>query len=137
MGTRRQARELALQALFFLDIDKLDPEENLDAFCINYEEQLTKNIKPFFMVLVRGVLENKAEIDTLIRKYSKNWKLSRMPAVDRNIMRIATFELLKLEDVPATVTINEAIEIAKDFSSDDSGAFVNGILESVKGEVRG
>jgi transcription antitermination protein NusB len=88
------------------------------------------------MVLVRGVLENKAEIDTLIRKYSKNWKLSRMPAVDRNIMRIATFELLKLEDVPATVTINEAIEIAKDFSSDDSGAFVNGILESVKGEVR-
>ena len=136
MGTRRQARELALQALFFLDIDKLDPEENLDAFCINYEEQLTKNIKPFFMVLVRGVLENKAEIDTLIRKYSKNWKLSRMPAVDRNIMRIATFELLKLEDVPATVTINEAIEIAKDFSSDDSGAFVNGILESVKGEVR-
>ena len=136
MGTRRQARELALQALFFLDIDKLDPEENLDAFCINYEEQLTKNIKPFFMVLVRGVLENKAEIDTLIRKYSKNWKLSRMPAVDRNIMRIATFELLKLEDVPATVSINEAIEIAKDFSSDDSGAFVNGILESVKGEVR-
>ena len=138
MGYRRQARELALQALFFLDMDKKNPEkDNLEAFCANYQEELTESVQPFFMELVQGVLENKSRIDTLIQKYSKNWKLSRMPAVDRNILRIAAFELLKKEDIPPTVTINEAIEIAKEFGTDESGGFVNGILESVKGEVRG
>jgi transcription antitermination protein NusB len=138
MSYRRQARELALQVLFFLDIDnKTNPEENLEAFCVNYEKQLSENIKPFFILLVRGVLDNKSEIDTLIKKYSKNWKLSRMLAVDRNIIRIAAFELLKIEDIPPNVSINEAIEIAKDYGSDESGAFVNGIIESIKLEVRG
>ena len=138
MGYRRQARELALQALFFLDMDKKNPEkDNLEAFCANYQEELTESVQPFFMELVQGVLENKSRIDTLIQKYSKNWKLSRMPAVDRNILRIAAFELLKKEDIPPTVTINEAIEIAKEFGADESGGFVNGILESIKGEVRG
>jgi transcription antitermination protein NusB len=137
MGYRRQARELALQVLFFLDMDKKNPEEeNLKAFCANYQEELTQSVQPFFMELVRGVQENKSQIDTLIQKYSKNWKLSRMPAVDRNIIRIAAFELLKLEDIPPTVTINEAIEIAKEYGTDESGPFVNGILESVKEEVR-
>ena len=136
MGYRRQARELALQALFFLDMDKKNPEkDNLEAFCANYQEELTESVQPFFMELVQGVLGNKSRIDTLIQKHSKNWKLSRMPAVDRNILRIAAFELLKKEDIPPTVTINEAIEIAKEFGADESGGFVNGILESIKGEV--
>jgi N utilization substance protein B len=94
MGDRRQARELALQALFFLDMDKSDPDENLAAFCLNNEDLLTENVKPFFLDLIKGVLEHRTEIDALLHKYSKNWRITRMPVVDRNIMRMATFEYL-------------------------------------------
>ena len=132
MGDRRQARELALQALFFLDVDKFGPDENLAAFCLNNEDLLTENVKPFFMDLIKGVLENKTEIDALLNQYSKNWRLSRMPVVDRNIMRIATFEFLKRTDIPSSVTINEAVEIGKKYGTKDSGSFINGVLDRIR-----
>lgn len=132
MGDRRQARELALQALFFLDVDKSGNDENLAAFCTNNEDLLTENIKPFFLDLTQGVLAHQSEIDTLLNKYSKNWKLSRMPVVDRNIMRIATFEFLKRPDIPSSVTINEAVEIGKKYGTKDSGAFINGVLDRIR-----
>lgn len=132
MGDRRQARELALQALFFLDTDKSDPDENLAAFCLNNEDLLSENVKPFFMDLVKGVLEYRTEIDALLHKYSKNWRITRMPVVDRNIMRMATFEFLKRPDIPSSVTINEAVEIGKKYGTKDSGSFINGVLDQIR-----
>ena len=132
MGDRRQARELALQALFFFDMDKSDPDESLTAFCAGNEEKLTKAVAPFFLDLVKGVKENISQIDDLLYTYSKNWKISRMPVVDRNIMRIAIFEFLKRSDIPPSVTINEAVEIGKKYGTRDSGAFINGVLDRIK-----
>jgi len=132
MGDRRQAREFVLQALFFIDMDKSDPDQSLEAFCATYEEKLTSGIKPFFMDLVKGVMENQVQIDALLNQYSKNWKITRMPVVDRNIMRIAIFEFLKCEDIPPSVTINEAVEIGKKYGTRDSGSFINGVLDRIK-----
>lgn len=132
MGDRRQARELALQALFFFDMDTSDPDESMEAFCANNEEKLTQGVKPFFMDLVTGVREHQSQIDALLNTYSKNWKISRMPVVDRNIMRIATFEFLKRADIPCSVTINEAVEIGKKYGTRDSGSFINGVLDRIK-----
>ncbi len=136
MGDRREARELALQALFALDMEKALPnkdlDENLTAFCASNEKKLTKTVKPFFLELVKGVNENHSQIDFFLDKYSKNWKISRMPVVDRNIMRIATFEFLKYSDIPRSVTINEAVEIGKKYGTRDSGSFINGVLDRIK-----
>ena len=137
MGDRRKARELVLQALFFFDMNKsdsgkFDSDQNLEAFCTNNEEKLTQGIKPFFMDLVNGVMENRSQIDTLLNQYSKNWKITRMPVVDRNIMRIAIFEFLKHADIPPSVTINEAVEIGKKYGTRDSGSFINGVLDRIK-----
>lgn len=85
--------------------------------------------------LIQGVLEHRAEIDAVIVKHARNWSLERMAAVDRNILRLAVFEMLHREDIPPVVSINEAVDIAKKFSTHDSGKFVNGILDKVKGEL--
>ncbi len=136
MGDRRVARELALQALFSLDMGKKIPinnvDERLNEFCAGNEDKLTKGVKPFFLELVKGVNENHSEIDFFLDKYSKNWKISRMPVVDRNIMRIATFEFIKYSDIPNSVTINEAVEIGKKYGTRDSGPFINGVLDRIK-----
>lgn len=132
MGDRRQSRELALQALFYFDMDKSDPKEALSAFCDTHHESLTDAVKPFFLDLVNGVLEHKGKIDDLLNTYSKNWKISRMPVVDRNIMRVATFELMMRADIPGSVTINEAVELGKKFGTRDSGSFINGVLDRMK-----
>jgi N utilization substance protein B len=132
MGERRQARELALQALFSFDMEKFDPDQSLDGFCVNNEEALTDSVKPFFLDLVKGVMENRSRIDELLNKYSKNWKISRMPVVDRNIMRISIFELLKCPDIPHSVSINEAVDIGKKYGTRDSGSFINGVLDRIK-----
>ncbi len=132
MGDRRQARELALQALFFFDMDKSDQDKNLIRFCANNEEKLTQEVKPFFLDLVNGVKENSSKIDAFLNKYSKNWRISRMPVVDRNIMRIAIVEFLKHSDIPTSVTINEAVEIGKKYGTRDSGSFINGVLDRIK-----
>ncbi len=132
MGDRRQARELALQALFFFDMDKSDSDQNLADFCANNEEKLTQAVKPFFLHLVKGVVENRIQIDALLDKYSKNWKIFRMPVVDRNIMRMAIFEFLQCTDIPTSVTINEAVEIGKTYGTIDSGSFINGVLDRIK-----
>ena len=132
MGDRRLSRELALQALFSFDVNKSDPAQVLEEFCALREGELTDMVKPFFLDIVEGVLAAGDDIDGLLNTYSKNWKLSRMPVVDRNIMRIATFELLKRKDIPPSVTINEAVEIGKKFGTRDSGSFINGVLDRIR-----
>ena len=158
MGKRREARERAVQFLFQHD---LNPPENLDeALAQFWESQRAAalaeekgkatwgekhelpppsaeeaEMQQFAEPLIRGALENREEADALIRKYCKNWDLPRIAAVDRNILRLAIFEMLHRDDIPPVVSINEAVDIAKKFSTQDSGKFVNGILDSVKKEL--
>ena len=128
MGSRHQARERALQILFQYDIHGR-PGLWLDLFW--KENEAPDEVKAFAERLVAGVLEKKKELDALIGKYATNWKISRMPIVDRNILRAGVYELLWMDDVPAKVTVNEAIELAKSFGDDDASKFVNGILDKV------
>ncbi len=130
MGMRRRSRELAMQALFFMDMQQDLSDEMLACYCGNFPP--SKQLSPFFQDLVRGVIHAKSEIDTMIERYSNNWKLSRMSCVDRNVMRIAVFELLFCKDIPSKVSINEAIDVGKRFGTDESGAFINGILDSIR-----
>jgi transcription antitermination protein NusB len=130
MGSRRKSRELALQALFDMDMSQNNSEERIELFCQNFTPP--SKVLPFFQGLISGVKENKKEIDSLIEKFSSNWKISRISCVDRNIMRIAVYEMLYCEDIPSKVSINEAIEIGKKFGAEDSGSFINGILDSVR-----
>jgi N utilization substance protein B len=128
MGSRHQSRERALQVLFQYDIHR-KPGLWLDEFWKQYK--VSEDVKAFAEQLVNGVLEHKKDLDVLIGKYATNWKVSRMQIVDRNILRLGAYELLWLDEVPAKVTVNEAIELAKDFGDDEAAKFVNGILDKV------
>lgn len=132
MGDRRKSRELALQALFALDLNKFDTRLQIDDFLEQHGEDLSESTRIFVQTLVDGVLGNQEKIDTLLDQWAKNWKISRMPAVDRNIMRIAVFEMLNLSDIPSSVSINEAVEIGKKFGTRDSGPFINGVLDRIR-----
>ncbi len=133
MGVRRKAREHALQALFSIDVGRSrggDPEELFERFCKNFVPP--KQSAAFFRDLVTGVLRESHRIDPIIERFSENWKIHRMSGVDRNILRIAVYEMLHLSDVPDKVTINEAVELGKKFGAEESGAFINGILDSIR-----
>lgn len=130
MGLRREGRELALQILYAQDSQKGELRETLRGFRDGVEA--IQPVREFAERLVLGVQEHQTEIDEAIKARSKNWSLSRMPRVDLNIMRLATYELLFRSDIPKKVSINEAIEIAKKFGDKESPAFVNGILDELE-----
>ncbi len=130
MGTRRQSRELAMQALFYMDMQKNASEEMLDSFCGCFCP--SKKSRSFLIKLVNGVIGKKGQIDGLVERFSQNWKISRMSCVDRNVMRIAVYEMLYCDDIPAKVSINEAVDIGKKFGTQESGAFINGIMDSIR-----
>ncbi len=135
MGVRRRSRELAMQVLFYIDMSRNDSKEMLELYCDNFS--ISKEILPFFLKLVNGVVHARSEIDSIIERFSSNWKISRMSCVDRNIMRIAVYELLFCHDIPSKVSINEAIDIGKKFGTEESGAFINGILDSISIAIKG
>jgi N utilization substance protein B len=130
MGTRRHSRESAMQALFFMDMNCGFSEQMLANYCRCFSPN--KRSYPFFERLTAGVLKLRPEIDRVIERYSSNWKVQRMACVDRNILRVAVYELLYCSDIPSKVSINEAIDIAKKFGASESGAFINGILDSIR-----
>jgi N utilization substance protein B len=158
MGKRREARERAVQFLFQHDLNPpSDLDKALDEF---WESQRAAAIagekgpatwgqpvelpppsadeaetRLFADPLIRGAIQHRDEIDEQIKKHVKNWELHRIAAVDRNILRLAIHEMLYREDIPPVVSINEAVDIAKKFSTHDSGKFVNGILDKIKGEL--
>lgn len=158
MGTRREGRERAVQFLFQHDVN---PPPDLEAALGHFWEtqrqaalaeekgratwgQKTQLPPPtveetavrlFAEPLIRGVLEHLNTIDEQIRRYAKNWDLHRMALVDRNILRLAIYEMVHRLDIPPVVTINEAIEIAKKYSTEDSGKFVNGILDKIRADL--
>jgi transcription antitermination protein NusB len=145
MGTRRRAREFALQILYQLDVqEQLSDEQALGMFWRNFAATAEAegamaadlgDIQPFAEKLVRGVREHLTELDAQIQGASKNWRLERMARVDRNLLRLALYELKHVDDVPAKVAINEAIEIAKRYGTNESSAFVNGILDRCREEL--
>jgi len=129
MGNRTKARELALQILFYMEFAEGNPVEMFDVFCDNFSP--AKSIKAFSKKLVCGVHENLACLDQMIRKSSKNWRLERMSVVDRSILRLGAYEILFMNDTPPKVSIDEAIELGKKFGAEESGAFINGILDNI------
>ncbi len=139
MGVRRNAREAVLQFLFQDDFLGLDSDKECAAeqrfadFCTLYDIQ--KKARPYALSLVEGICRQRSEIDASISKHASNWRLERIDATDRNILRIAVYEMTFQDDVPPEVAINEAVEIAKRFGTDDSSAFVNGILDSIKASL--
>jgi N utilization substance protein B len=130
MGSRRRARELALQALFYADMNQSDIDKVLENFCCQFTP--SKRALPYFTRLVKGVSRTRNEIDAFIENFADHWKISRISCVDRNIIRIGVYELLYCPDIPSKVAINEAIDIGKKFGAEESGAFVNGILDSIR-----
>ncbi|MCP2519579.1 transcription antitermination factor NusB [Candidatus Aminicenantes bacterium AC-708-M15] len=134
MGERRKARESALQILFQLEFSPDNYEEVIEEYW--KERKANARTREYANWLVRGVISSKEKIDNIIEECSENWRLSRMATVDRNILRIATFELLSEQDIPHPVIINEAIEIAKKYGTEESGQFVNGILDTIRKKIR-
>ena len=132
MRKRTQARECALQILYQIEMnpDSTPLEEVIQAF---WEEnpEASEDSRHFAEVLVRGSLERRAEIDPIIVKATEHWQIDRMAVIDRSILRFATYELLYVEDIPRKVTINEAVDLAKKFSQEESGKFVNGVLDKI------
>jgi len=158
MGKRREARERAVQFLFQHDLNP--PEDITRALNEFWDSQRaaaiaddkgpahwgqTVELPPptteeaeerlFAEPLIRGTLEHRDAIDEQIKKHVKNWEIHRIAAVDRNILRLAIYEMLYRDDIPPVVSINEAVDIAKKFSTQDSGKFVNGVLDKIKGEL--
>lgn len=129
MGSRRRAREHALQLLYQVDSGDVDLERAIELFWEGVQSDDEGVL--FATRIVRGVHEHRSRIDEIVEQHSINWKLHRMPVVDRNILRIAVYEFLHCQDIPAMVSINEAIEMGKRFSTGESGAFINGILDKI------
>ncbi|MDD5259820.1 MAG: transcription antitermination factor NusB [bacterium] len=133
MGSRRKAREIALQMIYSIDVSKSDIKDSLNLYWEHNPDE--HEVVAFANMLSTGTMENLAKIDELITQYTKNWNLKRMASVDRNILRVAIYELVFYKETPVNVVINEAVELAKKYSTNESGGFVNGILDKVK-EVR-
>ncbi len=131
MSLRRKAREVALQMLF--QWDSIHDMPVAKPFVVDFFQKQSSppKVKEFAMVLVEGVIKHCSQIDQIIRKNTEHWSLGRMAIIDRNILRFSVFELLYLDDIPAKVTLNEAIEVAKKFGSEESSRFVNGVLDKV------
>ena len=128
LGTRREARERALGLLYEADAKDVTPLEVLDVQAVPPDE--------FAGDIVRGVGAHQVEVDELIRRFAKGWTLERMPVIDRTLLRMATYELGHRPDVPTAAIISEAVELAKRYSTDDSGRFVNGMLGRIAEELR-
>jgi N utilization substance protein B len=133
MGLRRIARECALQMLYEFDVGKHSKNEILGTFWQMNDHP--DKVGDFANELFEGTVERLDEIDAVIQRHTKNWRLGRMAVVDRNILRLAVFEFLSGNQTPETVVINEALEIARKYSTQESALFVNGILDSIKNEL--
>ncbi|HEY5704701.1 MAG TPA: transcription antitermination factor NusB [Terrimicrobiaceae bacterium] len=130
MGVRRDGREAAVQYLYLRD---LNGDSDLSAY---YKFRgLSPSARRFCSALVEGAIEHQKSIDETIRKNTQNYELARISVVDRNVLRVAIYEMLHCEEIPPVVSINEAIEIAKKYSTEESGRFVNGVLDQIRGAL--
>lgn len=130
MRKRTQGRECALQILYQNEMNPSGLEQVIEAYWEEHPDY-GDDVREFAVALVRGTLDRVKELDEIIVRATENWELSRMAVIDRNILRFATYELLYVEEIPPKVTINEAVNIAKKFSQEESGKFVNGVLDKI------
>ena len=135
MSHRRKSRELAVQFLYSYEVNPGDLEERLIQFW--EANKAAESVKEFATSLIRGTLAEKERVDSLISDETINWDITRIAVVDRNILRLAVYELAFREDIPPVVSIDEAVDIAKKFGTADSGKFVNGILDTVRAKLSG
>ena len=133
-GKRRHARELAIQFLYQYDMSGGSLDEQLPLFWMT-QQDINDAARQFAEELIHGAVEHGDVINEKIEQYTQNWELQRIAAVDRNILRLAMYEMLFRDDIPPVVSINEAVDIAKKFSTPESGAFVNGILDRLKADL--
>lgn len=131
VGKRRKSRELALQMLFQLDVGKHTPDQVQRTFWSAREEEIDNETRGFAEDLFRMAIRREDEIDALIEQHSSHWRIPRMPAVDRNLLRLAVAELIGFPGTPVPIVINESLEIARRYSAPESVGFVNGILDAV------
>ena len=134
MGTRRKSRELAMQMLFQADVGKQNPDEVRKTFW-QARDEVEDDTRGFSEDLFRVAMAREEEIDAIIERHSANWKLSRMPAVDRNVLRMAIAELIGFPGTPSPIVINEALEIARRYSTPESVGFLNGVLDAMAKEL--
>ena len=134
MRLRRKAREIALQVLYQLDVLRIEPREAIELFWVHFNAPA--EARGFASELVEGTWAHRDEIDLLISTCSENWSLERMARVDRNILRLAVYELLYSQGIPPKVALNEAIDLGKEFGSENSGSFINGILDALYTKLR-
>jgi transcription antitermination factor NusB len=133
MGRRRRGRETALKLLYAVDVTQEPMEDLLQSSWV--EGLAPDGVREFAVVLALGVMRHRDEIDTMVQEWSMNWSLERIGIIERNILRFAIYELLFLPDIPPNVTINEAVEVAKRYGTNEAPAFINGILDRIKQEV--
>ncbi len=126
-GARSKARKRALDVLFAADLRRESAGDALDRAI----EEGSAPTNPYTETLVRGVVEHQARIDEVLTTYAQGWTLDRMPAVDRNVLRLGTFEMLYVDDVPDAVAVTEAVALVRELSTDDSPSFVNGVLGAI------
>jgi N utilization substance protein B len=134
-GPRHRARETALQILYFWEVGRATPDEAIDSFFALHDPEASEPLRAFASELVRGTIAEVGEIDGLITARSEHWRLDRLAVIDRMILRMAVWELRHERDTPAPVVIDEAIELARTFSTDDSVRFVNGILDAIRKDL--
>ena len=135
MSSRRKARECALQMLFQWDLGKDVPAVVQELYWSNTRWLEDESLRALANELFCGTAENVTEIDRLIRAHTEHWRLERMAAVDRNVLRLGVYELTRCRETPPVVVINEALEIARKFSSEESVHFINGVLDSIRKEI--
>jgi N utilization substance protein B len=131
-GPRHQAREAALQVLYFWEVGGAEPDRACEAFFAEHWPDASDALKDFARELVVGTVTHLAELDPIIEQHSQHWRLSRLAVIDRLILRMAVWELLHHADTPAPVVLDEAIELARTFSTDESAGFVNGVLDGIR-----
>ncbi len=142
MSTRHRAREVALQILYRYDMNYTTAGDTIpsgprlaDDIRRHFDHfQVVPPLREFAAELVAGTLQHTAELDALIEKYATNWKVSRMALIDRNLLRMALYELIHITDTPESVVIDEAVELAKQFGEPDTSGFINGVLDAAKKE---
>jgi N utilization substance protein B len=134
MARRRRSREMAVKVLYQADMSGVSIAEAFQLFCEYFGG--SEESRVFAKELLDGIRAHLDEINSLISKFSEHWRLDRMSMVDRNILRLAIYELLSRPDIPAKVSINEAVELGKKFGTEDSGAFINGILDRIRSHLR-
>ncbi|KPK29525.1 MAG: hypothetical protein AMK69_06335 [Nitrospira bacterium SG8_3] len=134
MGSRRRARELAIKVLFHLEFTPGTPEDVFQLICENFGA--SKSIRSFSKELVLGVCAKREELDRLISGASEHWRLERMSRVDKTILRLGAFEILVMKDIPPKVSIDEAVELGKMYGTEDSGSFINGVLDNIYNNLK-